>query len=175
MRSKRTMTLAVLLLALLVPFLFTGDADVPVRAASAADWNPQSFWYEPWGVSGVHKGIDIFAPEGRPVLSPVNGIVVFRGQLALGGNVVAVLGARWRIHYLAHLQSSDVALFDAVARGEEIARVGTSGNAAGKPPHLHYAVVSAVPLPWQATRQSQGWRRMFYLDPGQVLSDRGAP
>jgi peptidoglycan LD-endopeptidase LytH len=76
---------------------------IPVEGATATDWNPKTFWYEPWGKSGVHKGIDIFAPQGRVVKSAVPGIVIFRGTLGIGGNVVAMLGPKWRIHYYAHL------------------------------------------------------------------------
>ena len=50
---------------LLAVFLFWGVLpewpQIPVAGASARDWNPRTFWFEPWGRSGVHKGIDIFA------------------------------------------------------------------------------------------------------------------
>ena len=31
--------------------------EIPVLAATSADWNAKTFWFEPWGSSGVHKGI----------------------------------------------------------------------------------------------------------------------
>jgi len=153
-----------------VPFLVPEGASIPVRAASARDWNKDAFWYEPWGASGVHKGIDIFAPKGRPVIVPVHGIVVFKGNLRLGGNVVAVLGPKWRIHYCAHLDRSDVRALQFVSKGTLLGTVGTSGNAAGKAPHLHYAVLSLVPRPWQFSMKSQGWKQMFFVDPGKLIS-----
>ena len=155
---------AIVVAGLLIP----ERAIIPVEGASARDWNPKSFWYEPWGVSGVHKGIDIFAPEGRKVLAATPGIVIFRGRFGMGGNVVAVLGPKWRIHYYAHLSGfgSEPIL---VGSGSQVGSVGTSGNAAGKPPHLHYAVISLVPLPWRYSSQTQGWRKMFFLDPGVVI------
>jgi hypothetical protein len=30
---------------------------IPVQGATRADWHPHSFWYHPWGASGVHKGM----------------------------------------------------------------------------------------------------------------------
>jgi peptidoglycan LD-endopeptidase LytH len=155
------------------PFLLPERAIIPVEGATVLDWNQNSFWYEPWGASGVHKGIDIFAPKGRAVVAPVYGVVVYKGQLGIGGNVVAVLGPKWRVHYFAHLDSASAQTFDLVLRGEEIGSVGTSGNAAGKPPHLHYSVLSMLPLPWRATAQTQGWKRMFFVDPAGVLATKG--
>ena len=143
---------------------------IPVQGASERDWSPESFWFEPWGASGVHKGIDIFAAKGTPVVASSAGVVVFCGRIGLGGNVVLVLSSRWRLFYYAHLDETRAAALGYVSRGEAIGTVGTSGNAAGKPPHLHFSIVSLVPLPWRMTQQSQGWKRMFYLDPGAELS-----
>jgi murein DD-endopeptidase MepM/ murein hydrolase activator NlpD len=85
--------------------------------------------------------------------------------------IVAVLGPKWRIHYYAHLSSfGDAPRF--VGRGTPIGAVGTTGNARGKPPHLHYTILSLLPLPWHYQAGTQGWRRMFYLDPGQAIGAR---
>ncbi len=162
---------AITLLELLLPAqgLMSAKNTVPVQSATARDWNPHSFWHHPWGKSGVHKGIDIFAPKGTPVLSNGAGLLLFKGEIALGGNVVAVLGAKWRIHYYAHLKQSDVKWLDWVSNGEKIGQVGDSGNAAGKPPHLHYSIITLVPYPWRISMQPQGWKRMFYLDPTEHI------
>lgn len=169
---RRKIIFAVLLVTLLAPFAIPENARIPVQGATVRDWNARAFWYEPWGASGVHKGIDIFGREGRPVIASVPGIVIFRGKLKLGGNVVAVLGPKWRLHYFAHLRESNVHLFEWVGKGEVLGSVGTSGNAAGKAPHLHYAVLSLVPRPWKATGQTQGWKKMFFVDPGQLIAGR---
>lgn len=157
-----------LFLLLGLGFVIPEDAHIPVAGASVKDWNPKSFWYEPWGASGVHKGIDVFAPQGKSVISAVPGIVLYQGQLGIGGNVVAVLGPKWRIHYYAHLANADPAP-TFLGRGEKLGVIGSSGNAAGKPPHLHYSVVSLIPLPWRFSSETQGWKKMFFLDPGALL------
>jgi murein DD-endopeptidase MepM/ murein hydrolase activator NlpD len=169
-KNTRNRVLLVLLAVVALPFVVPENALIPVQGATSRDWNQQSFWYEPWGASGVHKGIDIFALAGRPVVSPVSGVVVFQGRLRLGGNVVAVLGPKWRLHYFAHLRASNVEAFQFVGKGAPIGSVGTSGNAAGKAPHLHYAVLSLLPRPWQAAFGTQGWKRMFFVDPGNMLN-----
>jgi hypothetical protein len=54
---------------------------IPVEGATVADWNRDTFWHHPWGRSGVHKGIDIFAKEGTPVLAATGGVVLYAGTL----------------------------------------------------------------------------------------------
>lgn len=116
----------------------------------------------------MHKGIDIFAQQDTPVVSATAGVVLYQGTLSRGGNVVAIWGPHWQVHYYAHL-AHPTATPRFVKAGDPIGAVGTSGNAAGKPPHLHYAIVSLVPLPWHYRWVSQGWKRLFYLDPSQWL------
>jgi hypothetical protein len=77
-------------------------------------------------------------------------------------------GSRWIALY-AHLSRIDVRSGDWVQRGETIGAVGTTGNAAGKPPHLHYVIATLMPYPWRATDEPQGWRKMFFLDPSAEL------
>lgn len=143
---------------------------IPVEDATTMDWNHETFWFEPWGSSGVHKGIDIFGEKGKPVIAATTGVVVFVGSLSKGGNAVAILGPKWRIHYYSHLNSYSVNHGDFVSRGDSIGALGDTGNAAGKQPHLHYSILTLVPMPWLITFESQGWKRMFYLDPHQKLS-----
>ena len=142
---------------------------VPVQNASNKDWNPYSYWYYPWGKSGVHKGIDIFAKAGTPVISTTAGIVLFTGHIERGGNVVAVLGPQWRISYYAHLKNSDVHPLEWVAKSQPIGQVGTTGNATGKPAHLHFSVLRLLPNPADITTETQGWKRMFYVHPASTF------
>lgn len=164
---KITILLAVILaLGLLLP----ERGVIPVYHATPNDWNSKSFWYAPWGKSGVHKGVDIFAKQGTPVLSSVDGIVIFTGNIDMGGNVIAVLGSKWRIHYYAHLATIDTNPLRWVSHGKVIATVGSSGNAVGKPPHLHYSVLSLIPYPWLFSTKVQGWKRMFYMNPVEGIN-----
>ena len=144
---------------------------IPVQGATTRDWHPQSFWYYPWGRSGTHKGIDIFAQEGTPVLAATHGLVVHTGVDSLGGNIVLVLGGKWRLHYYAHLQDIDTQTWHWVKAGERIGTVGTSGNAVGKPPHLHYAIRTPYPQPWlYDAGVPQAWNKLFFVDPNRWLS-----
>ena len=142
---------------------------IPVKNATKKDWSPYSYWYHPWGKSGVHKGIDIFAKQGTPVVSAVYGMVIFTGNIDMGGNVIVVLGPKWHVHYYAHLSEVDTHMLGWAGKGEQIGKVGTTGNAAGKPPHLHYSILSLIPNPAEITTKTQGWKRMFYVNPATTF------
>jgi len=150
------------------------DLRQPVLGAHARDWHANSFWHPRWGVSGVHKGIDIFAPRGTAVLAAQSGWVVYRGTLAQGGRVVAVLSARGWLHYYAHLDSTQAQAGTWVKQGAPIGRVGSTGNATGKPPHLHYSIVSPIPKLTDFRPVAQGWKRLFYRNPSGLLAQQSA-
>lgn len=145
---------------------------IPVEDATRHDWNHQTFWDNRWGRSGVHKGIDIFANVNRPVVAATSGIIIFKGQRLLGGNTIAILGPKWRIHYYAHLNEIKVGWLDFVSQKEVVATVGKTGNARNKPAHLHYSILSLVPHPWRWDNSMQGWKKTFFLDPTVELLPR---
>jgi len=62
--------------------------------------------------------------------------------------------------------------FSFVSTSSKIGTVGSTGNAAGKPPHLHYSIQTLIPYPWRIDKSVQGWRKMFYLNPLQYLNER---
>jgi len=101
----------------------------------------QDTWHASRPPRRRHEGIDIFAKKGTPVVASTEGVVLRRGQNALGGNVVWVLGPGGQHHYYAHLdQFSDVSTGARVVPGTVLGTVGNTGNAKTTPPHLHYGV-----------------------------------
>lgn len=146
---------------MILPQRFT----MPVEGATTTSYNAQSFWYYPWGKSVTHKGVDIFAKEGTDLKSATDGLVVYEGPLAMGGNVVLILGPKWRLHYYAHLKDINTSAFSWAVKNEKIGTVGSTGNAKGKSPHLHYSIVTLIPYPWRVDLEEQGWKKMFYLNP----------
>lgn len=169
MRKIAAYSLIPLLLVFAIGFLLPETLTVPVKGATKADWNPRAFGYYPWGKSGVHKGIDIFATEGVPVVAACSGIVVNSGETPDGANVISILGPKWRIHYYAHLKTVKVKTGDLVSQRMEIGTVGTTGNAVGKAPHLHYSIITQVPYFWLYKNDKFGFDRMFYLNPNNRL------
>lgn len=149
-------------------FMWPEDLIIPVDRADTNDWNHTTFWH-PWGASGVHMGIDIFAPKGRAVIAATPGLVIYTGDMGRGGDVVMVLGPKWRVHYYAHLSRIDVSMGAWLDQGETLGLVGDTGNAAGKPPHLHYSIATPIPYPWRWDDADYGWRKMFILNPHEKL------
>jgi len=168
--SKTKITLSLLLLVFTLGFIYPENLTIPVEKATRADWNKDSFWYEPWGVSVTHKGIDIFAKKGTPALSASDGLMLYSGELKYGGKVVIILGPKWRIHYYAHLESITVSGFSLVKSADSIGSVGNTGNAIGKPAHLHYSIITLLPYLWRMDFSTQGWKKAFYLDPSKKLN-----
>jgi murein DD-endopeptidase MepM/ murein hydrolase activator NlpD len=144
---------------------------IPVQGATSRDWNHDTFWYTPWGSSGVHKGIDIFSSLGTPVISTTYGVVLFKGQIKKGGKVIVILGPKWRLHYYAHLNNINVSLGEFISIAKIIGSVGNSGNASDKPPHLHYSMLTLIPYLWRIYASMQGWKKMFFLNPSERLKE----
>lgn len=114
---------------------------IPVPVRGVAPRALADTWGGARGGGRRHEGIDIFAKRGTAVTSATEGIVMRVGSNRLGGQVVWVLGPGGQRHYYAHLDRyADIAPGQRVRPGTVLGYVGTTGNAAGTPPHLHYGI-----------------------------------
>jgi murein DD-endopeptidase MepM/ murein hydrolase activator NlpD len=110
-------------------------------------------WQAPRGTDRRHQGQDIFAPKGTPILSATSGYVYKIGDNSLGGQTVSVIGAGGRVYYYAHLDAyaPNLEVGDPVTTRTVLGYVGTTGNAQGTPPHLHFGIYTTSgainPLP----------------------------
>jgi murein DD-endopeptidase MepM/ murein hydrolase activator NlpD len=118
-------------------------------------------WQAPRGTDRRHEGQDIFAPRGTPILSATRGIIYNVGENNLGGQTVSVIGSGGRVYYYAHLDSyaRGIEVGDRVTTRTVLGYVGTTGNAQGTPPHLHFGVYTATGA----------------INPLPLLTDRAAP
>ncbi|WP_331052889.1 M23 family metallopeptidase [Longimicrobium sp.] len=90
-------------------------------------------------ITRPHKGIDIAARIGQPILAPARGRVVFAGNRSNGyGNMVEIDHGYGYITRYAHASRLRVRTGESVERGQLIADVGNTGLTSG--PHLHYEV-----------------------------------
>jgi murein DD-endopeptidase MepM/ murein hydrolase activator NlpD len=89
-----------------------------------------------------HHGNDIFAPLGAPVLAVADGTLFRVGWNDVGGNRFWLRDGAGNEFYYAHLSAfSPLAEEGAqVQAGDVIGFVGTTGDAAGTPPHLHFEI-----------------------------------
>jgi murein DD-endopeptidase MepM/ murein hydrolase activator NlpD len=123
-------------------------------------------WHAPRSGGRLHEGQDIFASRGTAVRSATEGYVVRVGETPLGGKTVWVAGAGGRNYYYAHLDSfaPGLAVGDYVTAESALGYVGTTGNAAGGAPHLHFGVYTPGgvldPLPLLADRVSPPTRKI---------------
>jgi len=86
-----------------------------------------------------HRGIDIKAKSGTPVLATADGKVIFAGNDGPYGITVRILHTDGYTTAFCHLSKHIVERGDRVVLGQEIAAVGSTGLSTG--PHLHYEVL----------------------------------
>ena len=92
------------------------------------------------GCARPHKGNDLMADEGVPVVAVESGVIVRANptEQGLGGITLWLKGDSGVAYYYAHNVQNLVAEGQRVARGEMIARVGRTGNARSTAPHVHF-------------------------------------
>lgn len=90
------------------------------------------------GTKQFHNGLDMAAPGGSPILAAYDGEVVAADYSATMGNYVMINHGDGLITIYMHASALEVSKGQVVVRGEEIAKVGTTGRSTGN--HLHFSV-----------------------------------
>lgn len=85
-----------------------------------------------------HNGLDMAAPGGSPILAAYDGEVVAADYSPTMGNYVMINHGDGLITIYMHASALEVSKGQTVVRGEEIAKVGTTGRSTGN--HLHFSV-----------------------------------
>lgn len=91
-----------------------------------------------FGYRSCHTGIDLAAPTGTPIYATASGIVTAVTTLRAYGNVVIMYHGGGMSSMYAHMSRFNTSVGAAVAVGEVIGFVGSTGWSTG--PHLHYEV-----------------------------------
>lgn len=110
----------------------------------AAGWFASPFGHRISPFTGkrtFHRGLDIAAPIGTPILAPADGVAIYSGRKSGFGNFIMIA------HYengivtkYGHNSENMVYVGQKIRKGDQIASVGVTGRTTG--PHLHYEVWS---------------------------------
>ena len=108
--------------------------------ASSFGWRLDPFS----GRSGFHEGLDFAAPPGTPILAAAGGVVIAAEYHYQYGNMLEIDHGNDIITRYAHASRLLVKVGDIVRRGQQVAKVGSTGKSTG--PHLHFEVlVKGIP------------------------------
>ena len=111
-------------------------------------------WSDTWGAPRFgpgkrvrrHEGQDVFCDAGAPVLATSDGVVEF-GTDELGGRIARLHvsgGAYWYYAHLSDWNRDEFESGDRVRAGDEIGYCGSTGNAVGTSPHVHFGWYGAL-------------------------------
>ena len=115
---------------------------LPLRGweSSPYGWRADPFT----GQRSHHSGVDIAAPEGSPIRSATDGVVIAAGYDGILGNYVEVRAQLGYSYVYGHMSTILSRSGRRVATGSILGQVGHTGYATG--PHLHFEVrLNGVP------------------------------
>lgn len=90
-----------------------------------------------------HRGIDIFAPKGTPLVAVADGYLSYIGNQPKGGLCLWLTSNDGMSFYYAHLDRWAPGIYEGmeVRAGDLLGYVGNTGNAARTASHLHFSVI----------------------------------
>lgn len=109
---------------------------VPGNTRISSDYNPRIHPIS--GQYKFHTGIDIPASYGKSVVAAANGKVIKAGWIGGYGNTVMIDHGSGLVSLYGHNSSLTVSAGKMVKKGDQIAKIGSTGNSTGN--HCHFEV-----------------------------------
>jgi murein DD-endopeptidase MepM/ murein hydrolase activator NlpD len=123
------------------PVPVNGTIGLPMERGSYTITSPFGNRRDPiTGKISFHDGIDLAAPEGTPIFTPMDGVVIFAGELRGYGNAVIIDHGNGFTTLYGHIRDGGIKVDkeEKVKAGQFIAEVGSTGRSTGN--HLHFQV-----------------------------------
>lgn len=116
------------------------DMTIPVLFGVTTRTITSSFG-DPRSGGRAHEGLDIMSPEGTPIVSPTEAVVISLGVWSGAGNYVQTAAPGGEVYVYMHLSEiADLDEGDVLEKGDLIGYVGYTGNAIASAPHLHFEI-----------------------------------
>ncbi len=124
--------------------VYVGTKALPVTTSPLAGTGtfirPISGGYTSCAYGGYrgHKGVDLTmsGAHGKPIYASASGTVIQAGWSGGYGKCVKISHSNGYTTWYAHMSSYNVSVGDTVYQGQQIGRIGSTGNSTG--PHLHF-------------------------------------
>lgn len=136
-----------ILLSFIMLFSITAGIDFSAQAGESWLWPVASSTNMSQGYSSGHDGLDITGAHNCSIRATMSGTVVYSyyGDIPNayygGGNFVVIKHSNGYYSHYAHLNSRSVSQGQTVKQGQEIGKMGSTGNSTGT--HLHFAIATS--------------------------------
>lgn len=152
----------------MVPLAAGADRTMALPVQGYARSNLFDSWGDARSGGRGHRGIDLMAAEGTPVVAAVTGTIEKLFESRLGGTTLYLRSAdgKW-IYYYAHLAGYASGLREGlrVRTGQVLGYVGDTGDAGPGNYHLHFSVSRMKP--------GERWWQGQDVNPYPLLAERG--
>ena len=117
-------------------WLPTGSFRWPVSGSLTSRFGGRK---SPGGIGSTnHKGIDIANRRGTPIYAADGGTVIYAGWMRGYGYLVQISHGNGVVTYYGHNSSLTVSVGQHVYKGQQIAKMGSTGNSTGN--HCHFEI-----------------------------------